>query len=457
MLRTSLLTEKSKKNIYTPISLGVLAGIISILSPLSLFMIVIFVITGFLIYYLTDNEARGFLLKIFTFGIAIRVILLMLIHFLLANQGKFFYYFHDLYEPITAISGDDGYYVLRSWKIAQVAAGMPIGKDMFSKIFAFYGHSSYLYWLAFLFYLFGFSPISVALLNCFFSVLTGICIFLISRNIFGIRIAKLAASLVTFWPSLVLWSVTNLKDTAFILFFCVLILSFLRFIESSKLFEWKYLFLAVISTVCLVTIRYKFTGLILTVIFLYILFLRNKAIKRIAIIAIMLVLLVLIFNKGCFLNYNVKNAIVGLVRYHIGNVKTGGSCYKILADRYYGSNTAFLKEITYLESIGIFLKAWFYFLVVPFPWSINSNLQLISLPQIAIWYFFLLFSILGMILGIRYKTREALILLGFLFFIGSFVALTSGNIGTVFRHRDMVTPLFLIFTAVGMCGLLDKK
>ncbi len=50
----------------------------------------------------------------------------------------------------------------------------------------------------------------------------------------------------------------------------------------------------------------------------------------------------------------------------------------------------------------------------------------------------------------KYKWKETFVIFAYIIVLGSIIAMNSGNIGTVFRHRDMLTPLFLIFGSVGL-------
>ena len=55
----------------------------------------------------------------------------------------------------------------------------------------------------------------------------------------------------------------------------------------------------------------------------------------------------------------------------------------------------------------------------------------------------------GIIWSLRFKGKETGLLIFFIACIYSLMALTEGNIGSVFRHRDWVTPFGLMFAALG--------
>ncbi len=114
------------------------------------------------------------------------------------------------------------------------------------------------------------------------------------------------------------------------------------------------------------------------------------------------------------------------------------------------------KNISYIDFTEGFFKGWFYFLLTPFPWKIYTKLLIMSYPQVILWYLFVPFVVIGMITAFRYKWRETFIIFAYIIILGSIVVTHSGNIGTVFRHRDMLTPFFLIFGSLGLIKIFGQ-
>jgi len=68
--------------------------------------------------------------------------------------------------------------------------------------------------------------------------------------------------------------------------------------------------------------------------------------------------------------------------------------------------------------------------------------------------------LLGMAMSIKNNSNLSSVLFVFFIVIGTLLAFTGGNIGTNFRHRDMLTPVYLVFASAGlaqMTGMLSKK
>ena len=100
-------------------------------------------------------------------------------------------------------------------------------------------------------------------------------------------------------------------------------------------------------------------------------------------------------------------------------------------------------------------KALFHYLGEPLPGSQEGALALVTYPQMIFWYFALVFAALGLFPAFGMgppgiflvMTGSAWILIG---------ATTNGNVGTVFRFRDMLTPMVLLLGCLGLWAFLGK-
>ena len=137
-----------------------------------------------------------------------------------------------------------------------------------------------------------------------------------------------------------------------------------------------------------------------------------------------------------------------LVSNNTGVVRSGGFCYRIYDDWVYGQdmNTVMVSGLDLLIAI---LRGWVHFFMEPFPWKIQSVLSVASFPQVIIWYIILPFSISGIFIQLKTNREMTLALLAFLLSAGTIFAMTGGNIGTDFRMRDMLSPLIMLFSAIG--------
>lgn len=112
------------------------------------------------------------------------------------------------------ITGDDRSYATISWAYAEYLHGRPIepyvppswGTES-------YLFGTYVYLESAIFFLFGNDVLLVAFLNGAAMVAAAVLLYDLTRNIFSERAGVVAAAIVAFYPSLVVWSALNLKDS----------------------------------------------------------------------------------------------------------------------------------------------------------------------------------------------------------------------------------------------------
>ena len=97
-----------------------------------------------------------------------------------------------------------------------------------------------------------------------------------------------------------------------------------------------------------------------------------------------------------------------------------------------------------------YCKGLAYVLFSPLPWDISSISQLLVYPQVVFWWALIPCIIYGMGWSMRFMRQETIVMILFIGSIYSVLALTEGNIGSVFRHKDWVTSLCAIFAAIGI-------
>lgn len=440
-----------KRNIPL-IIIGYFLGLIFLLSYIG-FIFVLIVIISIILHQYLPRDDRNFLIRIFFIALTIRLILCISFYFLFIylNSGGW-------------VFGDEWGISARAWKISQFFKGLnqtwieyPPGYVDYTVTALLplhtYGTSGYTYWVAFLYYLFGYITLLPKVINSIVGASLGVIAYLISRELFDTRVARLSMILVTFFPSLVLWSILNLKDIIFIFLSMV---SFYLFIKSQKSKNFIYLLILFIVILSELTIRDDISVIIpISIILTYILQLRKKHYNALLIFSFIGIVVIIFLNRAIFIKE--LRSRIGLLAYrHVGNVNTEGFAYKLLPEKYYLLD-ADLTSIPFIAILKMFFLGWIYFISVPFPWGIKSLNQLIALPQIILWYGLFVFSLIGLFICIRNKIKISLCLILYIFLMGSIIVLSSGNIGTTFRHRDILTPFFLIFSALAITKLFREQ
>lgn len=432
------------------ILLGTFGGLSFLFSPYLVLLVGFIILTVIFINIFVSKEDWHFILRVFLSTLLLRWIIVFTI--IIFNNGEEINLFGDevgisryawqIQESIKEV----GYPAV--WATPS-PANIPI---LLPVKLGDYGISSYTYWVAFLYFLYGYVPLLPKLLNTILGASMSVFAYLISKEIFNKRVARLSAILVGFFPSMVLWSCSNLKDTLFIFISMCIIWSFVKFFE-----KWKksYLAFTIIAIVFESTVRVDL-WITITIILLSCIVLLKKPIRKLIICLFVPIYLTLLVLKNHFIYASFQKLILRTIYYHIGHVHSKGLSYTLLPERYYEWGVD-LSSLNLLSLLTFIFKSVLYFLLVPFPWYIQSVSQLIIYPQILVWYIFLPFSFLGILLCSKHKIRLSSILILYLCLMTTNIALFSGNIGTSIRHRDIVSPFFLIFSAFGIMNLIKSK
>jgi hypothetical protein len=155
----------------------------------------------------------------------------------------------------------------------------------------------------------------------------------------------------------------------------------------------------------------------------------------------------------------VQDAVVGGVRdaakLHWGHVVTKGYVYRLLSPRLYedrdSSNT-----MTIHEGARYVAEALIAYVAVPTPWQIKSQALLSFWPEQTVWYGMVLLAPIGILAGLRRQPVVTTVLTVTAATAIVAVALTSGNIGTLVRHRGLAVPYIVWLSALGFCDLAAR-
>jgi len=406
------------------------------------FIFSIFFITIALLLILAPNEDRRFLVIVLSLAFLVRIALAYILHLQSCQDG-----FQGF------ISGDDRLYTIRALKMAMMRQHLSynslcdLGGDE-------YGVNPFTYLLS-LFYTF-FKPayFSSKLLNCFIGSVTPLFVYFLGKKMFSLNAARISAILVSFYPSMVRWSLGNLKDplTIFLISLALyLILNVdkraLRFIRLLAIF------------VCILLLKQLQVGVFFAFAASIMLFIVYKFLKRFSAkkITIPLILSIIIFTVIVYMA-----AKPMLLKFVNSAITRAMGLYTFDNAGYFIYNTKMLKEvgsgILSISSLGYaYLKGFCYFLFTPFPWSISNLNQLSAYPQVIAWYFLLSFSVFGFLEGLRSSKDKTIFVILFLVLGISLFSFAEGNIGSAFRHRDNFSPLIFIYSAAGMVKLFTNK
>ncbi len=440
------------------IFLGLLIGIFASLAPSTSVILLIALASIIMITKQFDaEEEKRFIVLLFLVGLLSRIILCSLLH-LYASSHNIGYFYDDLDLFAPDMLADSGANSIRGWLTAEYMHGKITNPDWLDQSWLFSSATkvsySYLPYTV-MYYYFGFCQLSVKFINCLMGTLSAVLIYCISKEIFNSTIAKIASLLTMFFPSLFLWSLSNLKEPQSLLLICIAIFTVLKVVKYRKIVYLPIIFMAIY--IIKITRPPLHIPMLAGTLIAIISHLNNRSIKNLIIITSLVIFLLLLSGvsvlgvRPCDVNKQFQN----IVSMQKGYVSTGGSVYKIYDDSFYTDRVGDI-NMKPLSLPGYLLKGWAYFLFSPFPWDINTKLKLIALPQIILWYVLAFCAVVAIFCFNILKMKDALTVLSYIFFITSSFALTSGNIGTALRHRDVVLPLVFVFSAAGLTKLIGR-
>ena len=316
-----------------------------------------------------------------------------------------------------------------------------------------YGYNIYTHILAGFYYLFGYQIQAARMINIFLSIIIFLLLFNMAKELFDSRAAKLSSAIYAFFPSTLLWSVMLSVDmTAFL---CILAY-FYSLIRMMKRFEFKWPCVMAMALLALYSIRPYIVVILLSLAALipvcrFCVWFVKKA--RIASLALAFLLIFIVSNPLFMsLGENKIQEKIQLMAQRQRNFAIADDAGYLVypKDCYQGGRCG---AFDFFKS---YAKGMSYAVFSPFPWQIESKQQLMAYPQIIFLYLILPFIIYGFYAGYKKNRPAASSILAYSFIMFSIFALVEGNIGAVFRHRDMVTPFFLIYFAGGVYGLLHR-
>lgn len=434
------------------LALGLMIGLLCLLSVGG---VVLCLVSLGILALVTRHDREG-LFRLAVWAFSVRWLLILGITVMLVAMGHPYIAGSD---TALALFGDDGYYSIRSWWLLKRILGEPLAPhDLLEVTQEFgdhnYGQSGHLYPMAFFYHLFGYSPIAVKGISAFLSVLTGWLIYDVTRNLAGTRAARMACLLVWYWPSTLLWSVTNLKDSYAIFLMCWSVWAFHRWLRRRHI---GYLGLAVVALYAYATIK-DFLWLLIAVAMLitWLLHIRRRTVQWLLVLCSVIPIIWFVGENPQQVDAKLKAGIRSIAMRHLNHAhQLQGTSYHILPEKFYRvvADHTGLRDFDYRYVPGMVLVGVSYFLLIPLPWHLTNAMQVAAYSQTLLWYGVLWAAAVGV--RSLWHTRWQAVCLPLLVLVLLTVALAipSGKVWTAFRHRDLVAPLYFLFAAVGLCRM----
>ncbi len=384
-------------------------------------------------WYAYRQEQHGqFLLQMFIAALLVRLIVGSLIF---ANYGQEFF------------GGDAFTYDFLGQTQLQAWAGDNYSRLLLGNRMSGWGMS---YFVGSVYAVIGRNMLAIQFLNAVMGAVTPVVIFIAAQEVFtNIRVSKLTAASIAFYPSLILWSSQGLKDGPIVFLLALAILATLRL---GREFTVKYLVVLMCALLCLLSLRFYIFYMIATAVggALVIGSRQFTTISFIRQFAILVVLAVALTYAGvpkfASQQYETFGNLEKVERSRRDMARRGESGYGEDAD------VSTVDGAVYNAPLGLL-----YLLFAPFPWQLTSLRQAITLPEMLLWWASFPMMILGLWFSIRYRLRMIAPILIFTTLLSLAYSVFQGNVGTAYRQRSQLLVFYFIFVAVGYVVVIEKR
>ncbi len=179
-------------------------------------------------------------------------------------------------------------------------------------------------------------------------------------------------------------------------------------------------------------------------------FIATLSLRRKVILALLLVsALMLIPKKFSVSDFSPRKVVRKLYGQHVGHINTGGTIYRVLNDKYY-KDADLVMGMGFREFIVTATSLIIHFLFEPFPSRMAKLSFFLTYGQVLLWYFLLFFAFFSIFRRKIHSNKTYSLILIYVLSGTLALALGSGNVGTLMRHRDIIAPFYFILAAVGI-------
>ena len=424
---------------------GAVLGLAYTLSPLAVLCVAgMIAITRWAGRDLTGRERDWFFI-LFTTAIVLRLAVIGAL--VLSADGS---------KPYTVFFGDEWIYKSRPIWMRNIGLGIPISAADFIYAFDPTGMSGHLYVLAVLQALVGDAPYGIHLLNVMLYVGAIAILHRLVRRAFGAFVAFGGSAVLLFLPSLFAWSVSVLKEPMYIAAAVIELLLVLAVIRARGVAR------RIAAAVALVVVTYALDALRTGTLAMVAVGAVGgwatpwitRTPRRMVLAAAAVPVALVIALAQAPVQARVMTVARELMRYHAGHVMTPGVSYKIVDPRYYGTKWIDVWQASPREVLQYMVRAPIAYVIEPSPSNVQSRLLSAYLPEHFAWL-----VLVGLVpFGVRPAFRRDGLLAGVLLAHGAaisvMVALTSGNIGTLVRHRGLSLPYLVWFSMLGAAAII---
>ena len=383
---------------------------------------------------LRAKEDRNFLLRLFILAVLVRLVVATIIY--MGRMEEFFGGDANTYDMF-------GKSLLQSWHgdayhSARYAGFIKSGAGAWGMLWVVAG----------VYQLIGENRFAIQFVNASVGASTAVVVYYAAQMLFNnVRVSRVAAVLVAFFPSLILWSSQALKDGLIILALALGILATMHLMEKITL---GYVLVLTLCLLSLLSLRF------------YIFYM------MVAAVAGSFFLGVKTLNAQSFMQRFAAIAVMGLAFTWFGVLRYAGTQFErygnlkaIQMSRTDQANagSGFGKDVDVGTTEGALTAipvGLVYLLFAPFPWDMATLRQSITLPEMFIWWAAFPLLVLGLWYALRHRLRHVAPIVIFTTMLTLAYSVFQGNVGTAYRQRSQLLVFYFIFVAVGAILLKER-
>jgi 4-amino-4-deoxy-L-arabinose transferase-like glycosyltransferase len=397
---------------------GVLAAVVA--------FVVNFVITTRIRSALPPSESR-FLARTYLQTLVLRCAVGVLLNAAVGSQQFANYFWGD-----SSTYDGAGYYLALAWR-----GDMPYNPYRMSAVSGY----GFVHVVAFVYYFFGRNRLLVQFLNATIGAVSVLVIYAIARRLFDDRVARWAALFTAFFPQMIFWSCAIYKDPLILLCIATSIYALIRLRER---LSPGYLLLFVAATLALMTLRFYVFYMVAFATMGTFLFSQRRGFLS-GLVSQTLV-------AGAFvaaLAFGVRQETIAQQTsyFDLERLQTARAGQTMVGESDFGTEFDVSTPAGALAAIPVGLA---YLLFAPFPWAISGVRQLLTLPEMLVWYALMPALVRGLRHSVRHRFREVLPIVTFTLVLTLAYAIFQSNVGAAYRQRTQIVMFFFIFIGAGI-------
>ncbi len=377
-----------------------------------------------------ESNIEAFLTNIFLAGLLVRIVLAALIYGL---------------ELQDKMGPDATYYDYIGSKIADYWWGVGYFPNVNMSTSGWGMH----YFVGLTYFIADQNPLAGQFIIAVLGALTSVVGFVCAKDIFqNVRVAKYSATFIAFFPSMIIWTSQLLKDGLIIFF---LVLTFLAAMRLQKKFDYLWVLLLLFSLFGLFSLRFYVFFIAFGAVIGGFILSKNSEGSNLAKRFIACAVIGVAFAYAGVFNISQEQTERYINLQQIQNSR------QFAAE---AANSGFAEDLDVtttggvLTAIPIGLVTLF---LAPFPWQVTNITQLLTMPEMIIWWLSLPFIFTGIMYSVKNRFRESLAILFFALVLSLSYSIYQGNIGTLYRQRAQIQVFLLIFAAVGVVVKVEQR